>query len=69
MIRRWWRRLRGYDTGRCYWLAFHFADAEQAAAWVNEHPEAATIGSLGSGGMRLLSSGERIPTCSNGEVN
>lgn len=64
MIARLWRRLRRGKGRECYWLAFHFADAEQAAAWVKRHPEiASTISSLGARGIRLLKSGERIPVC------
>ena len=53
-------RPRKYN---CPWIAIHFADAEQATNYLNDHPELYRAGSLRVGGVRILSSGERIPDC------
>ena len=47
----------------CQWIAIHFADAEQAAKYMNDHPELYRAGSLGARSVRMFSSGERIPDC------
>ncbi len=51
-----WRKPR--PTYRCYWVAAHFATAEDAARFFNEHPELQRMQSL-----RLLRGGETVPVC------
>lgn len=47
---------------RCYWVAIHFADAEQASQWLNDDAKRERSVLTGRE-VRLLATGESIPEC------